>query len=356
MKNSIDSPWEAGGPPAALGKIRRGAAVYQAVLMINRPPFLLFAVLLPVVLALPGAGGEEQSNCGPLGGAAVGGGGDLPIEVLIVDGFSNHDWERTTALIRGILQSDGRFRVDVATCPANAGDPAFAAFRPRVGDFDVVLVNCNSLRNEGQWPASLRRDFVEFVHQGGGAFIFHSANNSFPGWADYDRIIGLGWRGAGDGIAVRISQEGGIQRIPAGEGRGTSHGPRGDRLVHRLGDHPIHAGLPRAWMAAMIEVYTYARGPAERLEVLSWAEDPATQMRWPVEWTVRFGAGRVYNSTFGHVWRGEVDPPGIRCAGFQTVLVRALEWLAKCPVEDRLPADFPSDACASLRPLPEAAP
>ena len=41
-----------------------------------------------------------------------------PIKVLIVDGFSNHDWAHTTALIRGILEPTKRFRVDVATCPA----------------------------------------------------------------------------------------------------------------------------------------------------------------------------------------------------------------------------------------------
>ncbi len=122
----------------------------------------------------------------------------------------------------------------------------------------------------------------------------------------------------------------------------------------RLGDHPIHAGLPRNWMAAMIEVYTHARGAAENLSVLSWAEDPATKTRWPIEWTVSYGKGRVYNSTFGHVWRGEADPPGMRCAGFQTILVRALQWLAGRPADYPVPPDFPSDMQTVLRPLKEA--
>ena len=274
-----------------------------------------------------------------------------PIKVLIIDGFSNHDWARTTALVRGILERTGRFRVEVATCPAKADDPALAGFRPRLAEHDVVLVNCNSLGNGGQWPVPLRDDFVKFVRNGGGAFIFHSANNSFAGWADYDRIIGLGWRGKNAGTAIAIGPDGTLQRIRPGEGKGTSHGARTDRPVHRLGEHPIHAGLPRTWMAAMIEVYTYARGPAENLEVLSWAEDPATKTRWPIEWSVTFGKGRVYNSTFGHVWRGEADPPGMRCAGFQTVLVRALEWLARRPVDFPVPADFPTETKTSLRPL-----
>ena len=31
------------------------------------------------------------------------------IKVLIVDGFSNHDWARTTSLIRGVLERTKRF-------------------------------------------------------------------------------------------------------------------------------------------------------------------------------------------------------------------------------------------------------
>ena len=83
-----------------------------------------------------------------------------PIKVLIVDGFSNHDWARTTALIRGILEPTKRFQNDVATCPAKPSDPGFATFRPRLGDYDVLILNCNSLGSGGQWPAQLREDFV----------------------------------------------------------------------------------------------------------------------------------------------------------------------------------------------------
>lgn len=275
-----------------------------------------------------------------------------PIKVLIVDGFSNHDWQRTTAFVRGILEPTGRFAVTVATCPARMDDPAFTFFRPRFADHDVVLLNCNSLGNGGQWPGAVREDFVDYVREGGGVYILHSANNSFPGWADYDRIIGLGWRGKDMGRAIRIEADESLHFIPPGEGSGTGHGPRTDRVVHRLGDHPIHTGLPRAWMAAMIEVYTFARGPAENVAVLSWAEDPATHVRWPIEWTVEFGKGRAYNSTFGHIWRDEKDPPDARCAGFQTILVRALQWLARRPADFPIPADFPDAMKPVLRDLP----
>jgi type 1 glutamine amidotransferase len=68
---------------------------------------------------------------------------------------------------------------------------------------------------------------------------------------------------------------------------------------------------------------------------------------------VRFGKGRVYTSTFGHVWRDEQDPVNLRCAGFQTLMVRATQWLAGREIDPALPADFPSAKAISLRPLPE---
>jgi|SRR6516162_613165 len=37
------------------------------------------------------------------------------IRVLIVDGFSNHDWKQTTVLLRGILKAAGGFEVSVST-------------------------------------------------------------------------------------------------------------------------------------------------------------------------------------------------------------------------------------------------
>lgn len=291
---------------------------------------------------------------GALAGAVARAETNPPIRVLIIDGFSNHDWARTTALIRSVIEPTKLFSVSVATCPAKMDDPAFAFFRPDFSTCDVVLLNCNNLATDAQWPGAVRENFVRFVRDGGGVFVFHSANNSFARWTEYERIIGLAWRKKDAGTAIRVGDDGGLIRIPPGEGEGTSHGARTDRVIHRMGDHPIHAGLPRTWTAAMIEVYRHARGPAEHLDVLSWAEDPDTKTHWPIEWTVTFGEGRAYNSTFGHVWKGEDDPPGLRCAGFQTILVRALQWLAKRPVAFPVPPDFPDDTHAVLRPLPVA--
>lgn len=276
----------------------------------------------------------------------------FPVRVMLVDGFGNHDWRHTTRLIRDLLQDRKEFRLSVVTAPADPEESAWADWKPDFTSCDVVIQTCNDIQRSGPlWNEAARKSFESFVSSGGGVFVFHSGNNAFPQWDAYNTMIGLGWRDKSFGTAIRIRADGSLERIPPGQGKSTGHGPRTDRTIHRLGDHPIHAGLPRVWMTPLIEVYTFARGPAENLEVLSWAEDPASRERWPIEWTVAFGKGRVYTSTFGHVWKDETDPVDFRCAGFQTLLVRALQWLAKRDVDPAVPADFPTDKAVSLRPL-----
>lgn len=273
------------------------------------------------------------------------------IRVLIVDGFSNHDWELTTRLIRAVIEPTGLFDVGVSTSPPTADSPGWDDWRPRFADYDVVIQNCNDSRSGPKWPAAVKVAFEDFVRDGGGVFIWHSANNAFADWPAYNEIIGLGWRKSDRGDALHIGENGEVVRIPAGTGPTTGHGPRVDAVIHRLSEHPIHRGLPRKWMTPDTEIYNYARGPANNLTVLSWADDKlATQLKWPMEWTVNYGQGRVYLSIFGHVWRGETDPVSLRCVGVQTTTVRALQWLAKRPVDFSVPADFPTAETVSIRP------
>jgi len=272
-----------------------------------------------------------------------------PIRVLILDGYSNHDWRLTTALIRGILEPTGLFAVTVSTAPPTNNAPGWDSWRPKFSDHDVVIQTCNDLGGGPVWPRAVQEDFEAFVRSGGGVYVWHSGNNAFANWPAYNEMIGLGWRKKDFGWALAVEADGKITRIPAGEGRDTGHGSRLDTVVKRLGEHPIYACLPREWRTPDIEVYYYARGPATNLTVLSYGFDPRTQMNWPLEWTVTYGRGRVYTSTFGHVWKGDTQPERMRCAGLQTVVVRALQWLADRPVTSTVPSDFPAADRTSIR-------
>ena len=288
------------------------------------------------------------SACASPGAAA--GAPPRPIRVLIVDGYSNHDWKLTTLLLRGILEPTGLFTLGVSTSPPAKSAPGWDTWRPPFRSYDVVIQNYNDINGGPPWPAAVRADFEDFVRGGGGVYIFHSAQNAFDDWPAYNEIIGLGWRKKDYGSAIAISDNGERVVYPPGGGRNTSHAPNGDVVIHLVGKHPIHEDLPPAWKTPHLEVYYDARGPARNVEVLSYARDPRFGENWPVEWTVTYGKGRAYIATFGHVWRGDVQPESMRCAGVQTMIVRALQWLARRPVTFPVPADFPTADRESIRP------
>ncbi len=269
------------------------------------------------------------------------------MRVLIVDGFSNHDWQATTQLVRDVLAVDAQLQVEVSTVP-DEGTGVWESWLPEFERYAVVIQNTNDINNQRSWPRAAQLAFETYMSNGGGMLVLHSANNAFPEWQEYNKMIGLGWRNKDFGSAIVI--EGGAPVLmPAGEGGHTSHGARFDALVTRLGEHPIHCGLPRQWLAADLEVYRYARGPAENLQVLSSAEDPKTGRSFPIEWTVSYGEGRVYNSTYGHYWHHEeVLPAGARCVAFRTLMRRAIYWLAQQTVDRTVPSDFPSAESVSL--------
>jgi len=298
--------------------------------------FLLFALMLSASLAVSGRAKPTDSP-------------GNKIRVLIVDGYSNHDWKLTTQLIRALLESTGLFTVDVSTSPASSTTPGWDAWRPRFKAYDVVVQNCNDINGGPQWPREVQVGFEEFVRDGGGVYIFHSAQNAFADWPAYNEIIGLGWRKKSYGTAIAVGDDGTLDYQPPGEGEDTNHAPNGDVVIHLLGEHPIHDGLPLTWKTPHLEVYCDARGPAKSLQVLSYARDPRFGRNWPVEWTVNYGKGRAYIATFGHVWPGDAQPESLRCAGVQTMIVRALQWLAHRPVTYPVPADFPTADRVSIR-------
>ncbi|MCF2487689.1 ThuA domain-containing protein [Dyadobacter sp. CY347] len=273
-----------------------------------------------------------------------------PIRVLIVDGFSNHDWKQTTAVTKWILEESGRFLVEVSTVPADSLERS--AWNPDFAKYALIVQNTNNIQNPNlRWSTQAEKHLEEYVRNGGGLYILHSANNAFSHWREYDKMIGLGWRRASEGYALEIDATKRITRIAPDEGKGTGHGDRFNALIQVLTSHPINNGYPNQWQTANTEVYYFPRGPAENITVLSSAFDStSTKQTWPVEWVVQYGKGRVYNSSLGHLWKGESYPPAYRCIGYQTTVVRAAEWLATGKVTLPVPSNFPTATSQSLRP------
>jgi len=251
------------------------------------------------------------------------------IKVLIVDGFNNHDAELGTKVLTQILEDDGGFTIEVSTVPDEKSEE-WKAWNPKFSDYDVVIQNTNDIskKDKGVWTKAAQKGLEKFISGGGGMYCFHSANNAFPNWTEYNKMIGLGWRKKDFGKSVHIV-DGKVVEIPKGEGENTGHGPKKDTTVYKLGNHPIHVDMPTQWTAINLETYRYPRGPAENLTILSYAKEEQTGLNFPIEWATQYGKGRVYLSTYGHLWKKKPEQNiGADCKAFIKIVPAAVKWLA----------------------------
>ncbi len=233
------------------------------------------------------------------------------LRVLIIDGQNNHDWKATTPLLKNILESSGRFTVEVATSPPAGAD--MSGFEPKFADYDVVVSNYNGDR----WPEETEKAFESYVKGGGGFVTVHAANNAFPEWPEYNRMIGLGgWYGRTEkhGPYVYLDDSGTFVRDTSA-GAGGHHGPQHEFQIRaRDTEHPIMSGLPPLWMHTKDELYDQLRGPAEDLHILATAysspEYEGTSRHEPMLMTLEYGNGRVFHTVLGHA------DYSMNCVGF----------------------------------------
>lgn len=260
------------------------------------------------------------------------------LDLLIIDGQNNHNWKATTPVLEAFLEKTGRFEVDVITSPpAKSPEGAWESFRPEFAKYDVVLSNYNG----ELWPVRVQKGLEEYVAGGGGLVIVHAANNAFPQWDEWNKMIGLGWRGASFGPRVTLTDEGKVVRAEKGEGPGAGHGSQHPfAVVTRDREHPVMKGVPAEWMHEKDELYHGQRGPALHMHILASAyADPSkggTGAHEPMVWWIPYGKGRVFTTVLGH---GDYS---MKCRGFQTIVARGSEWAATEKVTLPVPEDFPT--------------
>ena len=105
---------------------------------------------------------------------------------VIITGQNNHNWPVSSEALKRTLEQSGLFRMDVAVSPqAGADMSGFSVDFPR---YRFVVLDYNG----DPWPAAMQEAFLRFVRRGGGVIVFHAADNAFPEWEAYNRLIALG--------------------------------------------------------------------------------------------------------------------------------------------------------------------
>lgn len=228
----------------------------------------------------------------------------VPIQTLIVSGQNNHDWKWTSPTIAAALTETGRFAVAITNEPGK--DLVSVAEQHEAGKLDLIVLDYNGAR----WGEAAEQAFLQAVRAGCGVAVVHAADNAFPGWHDYERMVGLLWR------------------------KGTGHGryhPFDIAVVDH--NHPITHGLADLTMHPD-ELYhrlVHKEG-ADYKVLMSAYSDPktgGTGRHEPMVTSAMFGKGRVFHTPLGHVWRNNVpsratwhDPQ------LRLLVARGCEWAA----------------------------
>lgn len=285
------------------------------------------------------------------------------IKVLIVDGQNNHDvWPKSTIMMKQYLEETGLFTVDIdrtaytwkaerekaflplagvgetQDLPEPKTDPNFT---PKFKKYDVVVSNFGW--KAADWPVSTQKALEDFMKAGGGFVSVHAADNSFPDWLEYNKMIGLGgWgdRNEKNGPYVYYTNEGELKRDNT-PGSAGAHGPQHIiPITVRVPDHPITKGMPEVWLSAKDECYAKMRGPGENMIILATGKDMSgkapTDRHEPMLMALTYGKGRIFHTTLGH------DDYSCESVGFIISFLRGVEWAATGKVSIPIPDDFPT--------------
>jgi type 1 glutamine amidotransferase len=239
-----------------------------------------------------------------------------PIKVLIITGDHGHAWKETTPFLKDLLSTAG-MKVDVTEMPSKD------LTADNLAKYDVLLLNYRDTDKgtpESRWSDDNKKAFTEAVRGGKGLVVYHHASSAFIGDGAFDKefekIIAGGWRKQGN------------------------HGKRHEfSLTVRKKDHPITKGLPGEFPHANDELYQNSvMLPESEVLITAFSDlkkDPKnTDKHEPVVWVASYGKGRVCENVLGH------DVAAMKDAGFQTLLIRGVEWAATGEVRTPVPAEL----------------
>jgi type 1 glutamine amidotransferase len=217
------------------------------------------------------------------------------IRVLMLTGQNNHNWKETSPHLEQFLEATGRFDVETTEDPATT-----LADRDKLKKVDVFLLNYNGKR----WGEPAETNFLDAVRSGTGVSVIHAANNAFPGWTEYEKLVGITWRAT------------------------AGHGPYHEFPVkYQVKDHAITKGLSDLASHPDELYHGLTPAPNEPMTILATAFSDKTKggtgKDEPMALVKSYGKARVFHTPMGHDLRAMRDPD------FMLLTARGTEWAAK---------------------------
>lgn len=250
-----------------------------------------------------------------------------PIKTLLITGkvTSEHDFRRMNENIRKLLESTGKFQVNIT-------EEFNGATEKTLQDYDLLILNYDGKNNPTavyeRWDEGAEHAFFNFVKSGKGLVLYHSTLWLEDGLPDlYKRIWGMYFKNPRsrkcpvDDVIVKIANH----KNAITEGI-DDYMVVGDDFFAGIYKHPDADVNVLAGVYDDIEFYKKANFPFPhhpveipegKLELM-----PGVNTVQPVAWTNTYGSGRVFAFTLGH----EMDT--LRRIGYLTMFVRGAQWAA----------------------------
>jgi type 1 glutamine amidotransferase len=250
---------------------------------------LLFTALTTLLLAASAGFGADAKG----------------VKVLIITGDEFHKWKETAPFIKELLTKAGH-NVDITEAASKDLTPE------NLAKYDVFVLNYRDTPKGAKenpasvWSLENKKAFLEAVKGGKGLYVYHYASAAFTTMSEidkeYEKAIAGGWRKQG------------------------YHGKMHEFTVTVRKEHPITAGIME-FKHGRDELYQNSLMlPGSQVLVTAYsdaAKDPKnTGKHEPMVWVAMYGKGRVCANVMGH------DVEAMKGEGFQTLLIRGVEWAA----------------------------
>lgn len=243
-----------------------------------------------------------------------------PLRVMILSGANNHDWQKTTPVLRSILEQSGRFHVDVVDDISKLSAESFAPY-------DAILSNYNTFGKDTPldaiWNAKTREAFLDHIRAGHGFVVVHAGSSGFYDWPEFQKLAITSWT---LGTTRHVA-------------------PHAAPVTFGEVDHPITHGLKPYW--AFDEFWESVVVQPEA-KALAWVT-PSAELKGsgkpePVMFVRDYGRGRTFCFLLGH------DENNMKNPVFHLLLQRGTEWAAtgKVTIATAV-APWPDDEAAALK-------